>query len=67
MASTEAVIRPVALMITHTPIWVWGIFMLLAWLGSRQWRASTLSLRLRQALDKLTSVQSASGSIANQD
>ena len=39
----------------------------LAWLGNRQWRASTLSLRLRQAFDKLTPVQSATRSLANQD
>ena len=41
--------------------------MLLAWLGSQQWRASTLSLRLRQALKKLAPVQSASRFLANQD
>ena len=66
MASTEAVIRPVALIITHTPIWVWGVFMLLAWLGNRQWRASTLSLRLRQPLKKLAAAQSANRFLANQ-
>jgi len=38
----------------------------LAWLGSRQLRASTLSLRLRQALKKLEHMQSASRSLANQ-
>ena len=50
MTFSETVFSPVAQIITHTPIWVWGVFMLLAWLGNRQWRASTLSLQLRQAL-----------------
>ena len=67
MTFSETVFSPVARIITHTPIWVWGVFMLLAWLGNRQWRASTLSLRLRQALKKLTPMQSASHSLVNQD
>ena len=67
MTFSETVFRPVARIITNTPIWGWSVFMLLAWLGNRQWRASTLSLRLRQPLDKLTPVQSATRSLANQD
>ena len=67
MRFSEAEIRPVAQIIIHTLIWGWGVFMLLAWLGSQQWWASTLSLRLRQALKKLARVQSASRSLANQD
>ena len=46
MTFPEAVIRPVARIITHTHIRVGGAFRLLAWLGSWQWRAS---LRLRQS------------------
>lgn len=45
MTFSETVFSPVARIIAHTPIWVWGVFLLLAWLGSRQWRDSTLSLR----------------------
>ena len=66
MTFSEAVIRPVARIITHTPIRIWGVFMLLAWLGNWQWQASTMSLWLRQALDKLAAVQSANRSLANQ-
>ena len=67
MTSPEIVIRPVPRIITRAPIRVWSVFMLLAWLGSQQWRASTLSLRLRQALKKLAPVQSATRSLAKQD
>ena len=66
MTFFEAVIRPVARIITHTPIRVWGVFRLLAWPGSWQWRASTLGLRLRQLLKKLAAVQSANRFLANQ-
>ena len=45
MTSPEAVLMPVVLIITRTPLWVWGVFMLLAWLGGRQLRASKMSLR----------------------
>ena len=67
MTFSEAVIRPVARIIAHTPIRIWGVFRLLAWLGNWQWQASTMSLWLRQALDKLAAVQSANRSLANQD
>ena len=66
MTFSEAVIRPVARIITHTPIGFGGVFRLLAWLGSWQWRASMLSLRLRQLLKKLAAVQSANRFLANQ-
>ena len=66
MTFSEAVIRPVARIITHTPIRVWGVFRLLTWPGSWQWRASMLSLRLRQPLKKLAAVQSANRFLANQ-
>ena len=66
MTFSEAVIRPVARIITHTPIRVWGVFRLLAWRGSWQWRASMLSLRLRQLLKKLAAAQSANRFLANQ-
>lgn len=69
MTSPEIAVKPVARIITNTPIRVWSAFMLLARLGGRRWRASTLNLRLRlrQALKKLARVQSASRSLANQD
>ena len=66
MTFSEAVIRPVARIIAHTPIRIWGVFRLLAWLGNWQWQPSTLSLRLRQLLKKLAAVQSANRFLANQ-
>ena len=66
MTFPEAVIRPIARIITHTTIWVWSVFMLLAWLGSRRLRISILSLRLRQPINNLAPVQSTSRSFTNQ-
>ena len=73
MTCPEAVMRPVALAVTHTPAWFWGVFRLLVWQGAfssalaaRRLRLR-LRLRLRKALKKLAPVQNTSRSLANQD
>ena len=49
MALTAELISPtvpiISQIITHTPHWVWGVFVLLLWLGGRQMRSSTQGLR----------------------
>ena len=61
--------KPVALIVTHTPAWFWGVLGLLVWqrafsgaLAARPVRR----LRLRRALKELVPVQNASRSLANQ-
>ena len=69
MTCPEAVMRPVALAVTHTPAWFWGVFRLLVWQGafSAALAARTVQrLRLRKALKKLAPVQNTSRSLANQ-
>ena len=49
MTLTAELITPtvqiISQIITHTPHWVWGVFVLLLWLGGRQMRSSTQGLR----------------------
>ena len=49
MALTAELISPtvqiISQIINHTPRWVWGVFVLLLWLGGRQMRSSTQGLR----------------------
>ena len=68
MTCPEAVMRPVALAVTHTPAWFWGVFRLLVWQGafSSALAARRLRLRLRKALKELAPVQNTSRSPANQ-
>ena len=64
MTCPEAVMRPVALAVTHTPAWFWGVFRLLVWQGAF---SSALAARwLRKALKELAPVQNTSRSLANQ-
>ena len=69
MTCPEAVMRPVALAVTHTPAWFWGVFRLLVWQGAFSSALAArrlLRLRLRKALKELAPVQNTSRSLANQ-
>ena len=64
MTCPEAVMRPVALAVTHTPAWFWGVFRLLVWQGA--FSSALAARRLRKALKELAPVQNTSRSLANQ-
>ena len=67
MTCPEAVMRPVALAVTHTPAWFWGVFRLLVWQGAfSSALAARRLLRLRKALKELAPVQNTNRSLANQ-
>ena len=51
--------------IAHTPVWVWGFFVLLVWLGSKQLRPSTLSVRRVIALPLAMTALSLFGTVSS--
>ena len=70
MTCPEAVMKPVALAVTHTPAWFWGVFRLLVWQGafSGALAARTVQrLQLHRALKKLVPVQNASCFLTSSD
>lgn len=64
MTSPAVLSNAIFQIIIHTPSWVWGLFVLLGWLGGRQMRASTLSLRRVVALPLVMTALSLLGTVS---